>query len=293
MSCSNANNVAIAPVNVLWQIEAEAQFDFAGLSDLDGVYFTLNSPDTEYYVWFNLDAGSVDPAPVGKTAIAVAVTTGDSAATIASAAQAAIDAEGDFGASVDGTVVTVKNASVGAVVDPADVDSGVVVSVCRRGKNYNLGLLDGDVELTFSPSNFIVQAHQTGVTPRAALYQGIETLEATTSLLETQQSNLKELYNIYGGAFTPPAGTEVFGVGTNKQGQNLLVDAARLVLRPVNAANNLQDTNVMLTIPVPDTLLFSGENPRTLSVTWQGFIDESKDSRVSALLFGDASQADI
>jgi len=105
---------------------------------------------------------------------------------------------------------------------------------------------------------------------------------------------LKEIFKIYGGTFTPGGGTEVFGMGTAKVGANLLPDAARLRMSPVTAANdNLGDVNLMLALPVPDSLVFSGENPRVLSATWTGFLDESIDSRVSQLLFGDATQTGL
>lgn len=295
MAVGGANNISIAPVNALWRIEGEYVVDHNGLSNPDGVYWTIDSSDGDlYYVWYNLDAGSVDPAPAGRTGIAVAVTTGDSASTIAAAAQAAIDGNADFSATVSGTEVTVKQVAVGKPAsDPVDVDSGVTITLCRRGQNLDLGLLNGNVELSFAPANFIVQAHQTGVTPRAALFQGVETAEVSLELLETVTSNLKEIYGVYGTDGFTPSTSEVYGVGTSKQGNNLLVDAARLELKPVNAADDTTNTTLMLALPVPDTLVFSGEDPKTLSVTFQGFIDDSKDSRVSALLFGDPGQTGL
>ena len=293
---SSSNNVSIDPVNVLWQAEGLYQFDVSALSDPDGVYFTLDSSDGDlYYVWFDLDAGSTDPAPAGRTAIEVSVTTGDSASVIAGLMQAAIDGVADFSATVSGSLVDVKQAAVGRPAsDPVDVDSGVVITVCREGVNLDLGWLEGDVELNMAPSNFILTSHQSGVTPRAALYQGLETAEVATVLQETVNSKLKEIYGIYGSrGFVPASGTEVFGIGTAGQGDNLLVKAGRLILRPVNAVNNLTDTTLMMAVPVPDTLLFSGENPKTLSVTWQGFVDDTKDTRVNILTFGDASQAGL
>jgi len=297
---SSANNVVINPTNVLWQIEFNHQFDMAGLAavDLDAKYFLLNSAKdlVEYYVWFDLDASSVDPAPAGKTGIEVDVATGDSPAVMAAAAVAAIDALGDFDSVVvDSTKIDVKGAVVGEVTDSVDVDSNVVVNICRRGKDLDLGLLEGDVELNVAPSNFDLQSHQTGVTILSKLFQGFETVEATTVLQETTKSNLKEIYKIYGGAFTPGAGTEVFGGGTGIIGKNMLIDAAVLRFVPVNDLGSelSYEANFMLALPVPDTLTFSGENPRTLSVTWGGFPDLSKDSRVDTILFGDATQDGI
>jgi len=287
MACNAANNVAISPVNILWQIEASHQIttvaDVAG--SLDGKYFNLMST---HYVWFDTGV-SVDPAPAGKTGLQVIITSGDSAAIIAGLMSTAIDGDAGFSSSVSGAEVTAKAAAIGLQDDSADVDAGISVDICRRGKDLDLGLLEGDIELSASPANFIVKAHQTGVTPLAALYQGMETAEISTTMLETTSSKLEDIYGFYGGEYNP--GTKTFGVGTSKQGQNLLVDSARLVLRPVNAVDNITDTVLMLAVPVPGSLLFSGENPKTLSVTWQGFADTSYASNITNIItFGDAFQ---
>lgn len=295
---AGANNISIAPVNLLWRIEASETIDFTGLdtSTLDGVYFNIwNAKDaTAYYVWFNLDAGSVDPAPAGKTAIAVAVTTGDSTTTVASATATAIDGVSDFTATSSGAVVTSYRDAVGAVTSTVDVDSGVTITMCRQGKDFDLGLLQGNVDFSFAPSNFVVTAQQTGLTPRAALFQGYESIEATTVLLETVDSKLKEIYGLYGSTgWTPSSGTEVYGAGNSKQGNNLLVDAARLVFKPTTAANDLTNVSIMLAVPVPDSLVFSGEDPKTLSITWQGFLNDEYDTRTNAVMFGDDTQSGL
>lgn len=295
MSFSGANNVTIAPVNVLWEAKANDCVDFAGLTgaDVKGTYFELYLPDgTGYYVWGD-DSVEPDPAPAGLTSLAYTVVgDSDSAATLATAAQTAIDAISGFSATVSSnTIVDIKRDDFGSVTAIGQGTFTGAITTVRSGKQYDLGLLDGDVEFNFAPSNFIVTAHQTGVTPRAALFQGAETVEVTTTLLETGLSRLQELYDVYGGSYSGSS-TDVFGVGTSKQGENLLVDAARLKLRPVNAADATQDTVVMVAIPVPDTLTFSGENPRTLSVTWQGFVDDTfAQSETNIVAFGDVEQA--
>jgi len=296
MAGSGAENILISPVNVLWRIEARHCIEHvADSSDsLNGTYYTLMGT---HYVWFN--NSGVDPAPAGLTAIPVVYSTDDSAATIATAAQAAIDALGDFGAVVesDGVTVTVTAAAVGEKTDSADVDSGVSVTIVLKGKNYDLGLLQGDVAPTFAPATFDVQAHQQGVTLLSKIFQGIETLEVTTELQETGRSKLKELYKIWGGAFTPGAGTEVFGAGTGQIGKNMLIEAARLEMSPVNSSLSSEqgyDYSFMLALPVPDTLTFSGENPRILSVTWSGFPNLAlANADTNALVVGDATQSGL
>jgi len=296
MSGSSADNVKISPVNALWRIEAQELIDFTGLTgaDVKGGYFNISTAKDAIlnYVWGD-DSVEADPAPAGRTAIAMTVVgDSDTAATLATACAAAIDGEAGYTAVVsDTTKVLVTRAAVGVVTETADVDMGVGITQCRYGKDLNMGLLNGNVELSLAPANFIVTAHQSGVTPRAALYQGLETAEVGLELLETTDSNLKEVYGVYGTTgFTPGAGTEVYGVGTSKQGENLLPYAARLELKPVNAVDDTQNTTLMLALPVPDTLVFSGEDPKTLSVTFQGYVDDGKDNRISSVLFGDPTQ---
>lgn len=292
---SSANNILISPANAFWKIESNSQFELDGLvgSDVKGNYFTISSPSTDYYVWFD-DSVETDPAPAGKTAIAVTVAgDSDTDSTLATALKTAVDLVADFGATVSGTVVDVVAAAVGQVTDPADVDSGVVVTICRRGKNVDLGLIDGDSELPLEPQVFDVTSQQSGLTPSASLVQGF-IAEPSLVLQETTRSQLAGFYSIYGGTYM--GGTsEITGVGTGTVGNNLLVDAARLVFEPVNTVSSELSYTITyaLCAPVPESLVFSGENPRTLSVTFKAYVDDTLDSRNNFLIMGDAFQSGI
>lgn len=298
MGLNRAGNVRISPVNVYWEIESQGLIDLSSITSFDGTSFWLYEPDgTKVIVAFDLDAGSTLPTPgSGERLLEVDVLTADTLAQKATKLQAAIDGDGNFTAEVpsgETTKVLYTHADVGEVTDPADDDSGATLTACRRGKNLDLGLLQGEPELSTTVNNFILTTQQTGLIPQAALFQGAE-VSVGLELLETQSSKLSEFFRIYGGKFTPGGGTEVFGIGSNKVGANLLVDAARLRMSPVTPANdNLGNVNLMLAIPTPDSLVFSGENPRVLSTTWQGFLDESIDDRVNQLLVGDATQAGL
>ncbi len=59
----------------------------------NSTYFNFSSAGDAhlYYVWFNINAAGVDPAPAGRTGIEVAGATGATAATLATAAIAAIN----------------------------------------------------------------------------------------------------------------------------------------------------------------------------------------------------------
>jgi hypothetical protein len=93
--------------------------DIAG--SLNDTYFFLNSPTTAYYVWFDVAAGGTDPLIPGRTAIPVALGSGDVDTAVALATASAIDGIGDFNVPVPSTAdIVVTNASVGSVVDAAD-----------------------------------------------------------------------------------------------------------------------------------------------------------------------------
>lgn len=103
--------------------EITCEADVSG--SLSGKYWTLNAPGTEYYVWYDVAGkGSDDPAPAGKTEIVVGISENATASEVATATKNAID-ETDFGASVNAAVVTVTNASNGAVEDAADGTGGL------------------------------------------------------------------------------------------------------------------------------------------------------------------------
>ena len=105
-------------------------------AQLANKYFLISSPTVDYYVWFNLDAGGVDPAPAGKTAIPVAITTGESVADMATAAAAAINAIADLDATAASTTITIVTAT-GVVLNHINAGtSGAAVAVTTVGADY-------------------------------------------------------------------------------------------------------------------------------------------------------------
>ena len=121
-------------------------------------YFLIASPSTAFYVWFNLDAGGVDPAP-GGTGIEVAVTTGDSVNTMATATAAAIDAQASFVSSASTSTVTITNASVGTATDIDAGNSALTVAVSTQGTS-NVPVMTFTVPAT---SNFSLAVPSDGM----------------------------------------------------------------------------------------------------------------------------------
>ena len=94
----------------------------AGSRIAGGQYFTLYSATdaTAYYCWFTVDGSGTDPAPAGKTAIAVAALSTDTATQVATKVATALDALADFIATAAVATVTNTNAANGTTTDAAN-----------------------------------------------------------------------------------------------------------------------------------------------------------------------------
>lgn len=127
------NRTGVAEVSTITAVAAS--------SITNNTYFFIYLADgtggqDKYHVWFNKDGAGVDPAPSGSTAIAVAVTTGQTAGTIATAIGAALDGAADnFGTpAVDGAVVTVTQQQQGDITDIIDNNSGLTLATTTQGE---------------------------------------------------------------------------------------------------------------------------------------------------------------
>jgi len=97
--------------------------------DADG-----DNPLIKYHVWFNVGGLGVDPNPDGSTAIVVAITENDTAATIAGLTATAIDAQDDCTCPAPGAAtITITNDTLGAVDNTHDVDAGVTCTTTVDG----------------------------------------------------------------------------------------------------------------------------------------------------------------
>lgn len=91
--------------------------------------FNISSPATDYYVWYNIDASGVDPAPAGRTGIEVAVLSGDSAAQVTIKTVNAMGPNTDWWIEfTSATAFTVRNKLAQLATIAGDVDSGNTVT---------------------------------------------------------------------------------------------------------------------------------------------------------------------
>lgn len=136
----NTNDSNIVSVQVGEVEETEITCN-AGSTLSGGEYFTINTIDDEFYVWYTVNASGTDPAPADKVGVQVNIFSTDINSVVATKTAAQIDAQTGMSASADGAVVTVTNDDRGDVDDAADVDTGFGFSVATQGVDENGVLL--------------------------------------------------------------------------------------------------------------------------------------------------------
>lgn len=146
----------------------EITFNDDGATISHGDYWLLNTPLTEYFVWYNKD-NSGAPDVSNKTGIEVALDGSETTDQVAEATQAVLDAESAFSVTVSGSVITVTNNERGAVTDASDYNTNVGINVVTDGETNPKSVIVPDaieiinrntVELTFSSAQ-AGQAHIT------------------------------------------------------------------------------------------------------------------------------------
>ena len=295
---NNVANIKLEPCDATWEIEEK--WDITAVADvsssLNNKYFVIrNGADAKFHVWFNVASGGTDPAPANSTAIVVAISANATASTIATAVAAAVDANAHFLATSSGAVITITAAVAGQSTDWADFNTTFEFVQVQDGGSLALGYLEGDIEVTFEETQLDINAHQTGTTILASLRQGLVN-NVSLTMKEADYAKYKELMlGTAGGAYTPSGGTEVFGWGTASLGANTIVKARRLVLHPVALGSGVKTRDLCFwkSYALPDSLTISGENPKTLSLSFKVYKDDSKPEAVNQFVFGDWSQTEF
>ena len=122
-STNNLLSLAHAKHNLGIDTGEEQRLDVLCLGEDAGTgisaeYFLFSTTLFDYYVWYDVDAGSVDPAVTGRTGIEVDVSDHDSATSIATDTAAAITAVTGVTATSDGSTVHIVNDAAGSVTAP-------------------------------------------------------------------------------------------------------------------------------------------------------------------------------
>lgn len=296
-------NIKVEPMKVTigedimqqWKITTVA--DVAG--SLNNQYFVFyDFGGTKHYIWFNVNSAGVDPAVSGGTAHEVALATAATAAAVASAINTVLTAITGFDSTVDGSVVTAVHTVAGYAkpVHDGAADTGFTFEVLRYGDVANeVGLTEGDIEVSIEHTDVEVTAHQTGSEVLSHINTG-SNISVSLALKETTVAQLR--YALLGrGDSTIPestgvSSTEVFGYGMGRQFYQTRDRARKLTLHPqVLASSNLsRDLTFWKVLPSVESLNFSGENAFSVPVSFMVYNDFTKHPAISKMCYGDSTQ---
>jgi hypothetical protein len=295
---STISNVKIEPMVVTWGEDiAQVQKITTGAdvsSSLNNKYFFIYSATGSFYVWLNIGGAGVDPNPAGDhVAIPATAAANATASAIATAVQTALDGHADFVATVSGNVVTVTNAAVGYASQAHDGNSGFVFNLVTQGfTGYEIGCVEGDIELSVSQDLEPITCHETGTSVRGHIEKG-KTVEATVTFKETHKANIKKLLTQAGGSYLPAVAnsTEIAGWGTAKQFQNTFAMAMKLSLHPkrLPTGDKSEDFVFWKAYGQLESLNFSGESIMNIPVTFHVYADEAKHPAVQYFAYGDTT----
>ncbi len=294
------SNIKIEPMNCTWGEEVSQIETITCVADvadsLDGNYFFIYSTaGVKHHVWFNTSGGAAtDPAPGGSTAQVVAITTGATAAAVATALEVVLEAIAGLTCTVSDNVVTVTHDAAGYIQPAFDVDSGFSFGVTTAGDNaVDVGYIDGDIEVSTAEDLVDVTSEQNGTNVLSQIRTGKQ-VELVLNLQESSVAQMKRVLRQGGGAFTPVGanGTEVVGWGQSSDFSQTILQAKKLVLHPVvlGSSDKSRDMTFQLAYPMLETLTFSGENKFVIPVTFKCYPKTSLNSRVQYFAFGDGSQ---
>lgn len=303
MASSSSSSFLLSAADVSWgrrECYTVKVNDLA--ADMDGEYFLIDAlsddfgSNVEYYVWF--DGGGADPAPAGKTAIAVDISGDTSAADVASSLQAAMEAQANFRSKLDSAdsnneTVIIEGQYKGAITNQAaDVDSGVTITRQREGLGGSLGKTSGGVEISFETQSVQILSDQRAQLPEDEVIQGV-TAECSMSLMEMSEERFETVVgSVTGDTYTPAGGSQLSGFGDSRLYASLFDLGGELTLHPTRfaASDRAKDVTFWKCAPKPGSLNFSGEDPQVLEVTFTALIDSDVQSAINLVAFGDGEQ---
>ena len=304
MATSSQTTFLLSAADVSWGRRECYEIDLGAVvaTGLDAKYYEVDALSSDfgtnvpYYVWFDLDASSVDPAPAGRTAIEVDVVTGDTTADVAGKLVAVLEAHADFRSKLspgETTKVLMEGEFKGAVTDVSvDVDTAFTITRNREGLGSNLGKTSGGVEVAMSTTSVQIKSDQTGEITLDEFLTG-QTVEASMSLMEMTATNWKTVVgSVTGDSYTPSGGTELVGFGESRLYASLLDLGGELVLHPSRFADSDKSRDITLfkSAPKPSSVNFSGTDPQVMEVTFTALADGDVKEAIRIMAFGDASQ---
>ena len=304
MASSTQSTFLLSAADVSWgRRECYTVLVNDAAADLDGEHFLIDAlsanfgSNVEYYAWFD-DGVAADPAPAGKTAIAIDISGDTTAADVAATMVTTFEAEANFRAKLDpadtsNTTVIIEGEFKGAITNVAsDVDSGVTITQQREGAGGDLGKTSGGVEVTMETTSQTITSDQTGALVLDEFLTG-QTVEASMSFLEMTAERWTTIVGtVAGDEYTPSGGTKLTGFGESRLYASLFDLGGELVLHPTRfaASDKSRDITLFKSAPKPASINFSGEEAQAMDVTFTALLDKDVQEAIRLMAFGDSSQ---
>jgi CheY-like chemotaxis protein len=155
----------------------------------------------------------------------------------------------------------------------------------------SLGLTEGDVEITFVEDIVDVTGHQEGTNVLSGIRTG-KRAEVSVTLKQTNRALVKYMLEQSGQSVTAASGASaVVGWGSGRDFTQTLGQAQALKFHPVTkaSADYSEDITFWKAYPKPDSFVFSGENPSTLSIEFHIYPDSSKAKQARLGVVGDST----
>lgn len=295
MTCeTKTTEIVLEAASVSFGKEEQTCIDpVAGLAGGESLH--VSNVSTDFYLWFTVDGVGVDPAPVGRTAIPVALPAAYTVAQATELIKTAVESvKGFYGTvTIDGLGVVLEAPTMGvSLTAAADVDSGFTIAVKRAGFLENLGKTKEGITVSFEATTFDVKSNQTGELLLDQIIQGTSA-SMEMSLLEVSKDRLEKIIaEGYGDSYTPAAGTSLVGFGTSKNFKSSFESAGRLVLHPLRLEDSVrtEDVTFWKTLPMPSSINYDGGDTKALSVSFSALVDETKPKEISVYAVGDSEQ---
>lgn len=126
-------------------------------SNLNGTFFTYSTPSAHYVFYFVVDGNNNSMAPdlgEGFTNVPVAITENSTAAQVATALEAVMEAQTGISSSVSTATVTATNTDTGYCQAPVDHLTGFTFTVTTEGVTASAGG-NGEIATTTYYKNYV------------------------------------------------------------------------------------------------------------------------------------------
>ena len=275
-------------------------------SDTNDEYIALNYfkalndqlAEEKAYIWFNVGAAGVDPAPAGfDYGIEVAYAADATGAERVTAVIAALDAEFlangrplcfyKVDSDSDATIL-IDNAYPSEI--SAEVNSGtakVTATILRVGKGGDLGPTKEAIEVSSETTVFEVKSNQTSELILDRIIQGTN-LNLEAGFLDVSQENKEAIIGLGVGDIVVSGSNNIVGLGESKLFQNATEIGGRLILHPIrlDLSDRSADVVIWNSLAQLSGINYDGTDTQAISASFGANLDSGVKTEINLGVFG-------